>query len=461
MKKFSLLVILLLSGIQLNVKGQIVQDTIKVLEIRTRGRGCIIPEQPHILTTDLIYRTYCFDNFLYSNKPNALILNTSLHSGSNYIPVQLMHQLYKGGSVDESLRMKSLNSGSNNHLRIGGIAQGQLSFIFNFFKNKRPLRYRLYKMSALSSQFTFENNTVLDASLQPDIASLYLLGNGFFADKTAQLGPSSLQYFQFNSIGFNQSFQVIKYGVDPELISIKALFSLNVGFNINQLNKYQRTDLYSGSLYTAPLGQYLDLNYNVSSQNFNENSKMGLGLNLGIGKSWNHFNASIGVHNLGFWKLNALQTLSADTSFQYQGIVLQTWGQNPSLPKDSLRNLLGLHSSTSSQKVWAPGKLKFQANFRSVWVFNITYWYTLKALPLVELRYAKWENRVLGKGASHLRFMFNPCIGYGGFGTYHLGFSSGLQYKRAALLLNISDLQSLALKNQNSFSAGIKLGYSF
>ncbi len=379
MKKFSLLVILLLSGIQLNVKGQIVQDTIKVLEIRTRGRGCIIPEQPHILTTDLIYRTYCFDNFLYSNKPNALILNTSLHSGSNYIPVQLMHQLYKGGSVDESLRMKSLNSGSNNHLRIGGIAQGQLSFIFNFFKNKRPLRYRLYKMSALSSQFTFENNTVLDASLQPDIASLYLLGNGFFADKTAQLGPSSLQYFQFNSIGFNQSFQVIKYGVDPELISIKALFSLNVGFNINQLNKYQRIDLYSGSLYTAPLGQYLDLNYNVSSQNFNENSKMGLGLNLGIGKSWNHFNASIGVHNLGFWKLNALQTLSADTSFQYQGIVLQTWGQNHSLPKDSLRNLLGLHSSTSSQKVWAPGKLKFQANFRSVWVFNITYWYTLKA----------------------------------------------------------------------------------
>jgi hypothetical protein len=57
--------------------------------------------------------------------------------------------------------------------------------------------------------------------------------------------------------------------------------------------------------------------------------------------------------------------------------------------------------------------------------------------------------------------MFNPCIGYGGFGTYHLGFSSGLQYKRAALLLNISDLQSIALKNQSSFSAGIKLGYSF
>ncbi len=446
-------------GSILNVFGQAQNDSTQVKEIGrtlTSKVHCVIPP----LATEPIYTQYQFDDFLTGNKGKAIISNVNLQSGSNYLPVNLLSQIYKGGGVDESLRLSALNTANFSNLRLGAIAEGQMKVVLNF-KNRKRRFYKGFSLVNGSGVITVGSNSILNGKLQPDIAALYLLGNGVFADKTAFLGPSLFQYYQYNSVGFNHWFHVYKYGTDPELISIKDIIGFNVGLQLNQLNNFQSVQIMEGSMYTALFGQFLDLDYTIKLQKLKDEHPLGLGLNLGLSRSIKGLNTSLSLNNFGFWKLHQMQVLSADTSFRYQGIVLQTWGQSPSLPSDSLKDILGLHASSEKARLLLPGNLKLQLRYTNLWRLDITYWYTLKALPLFELQYTKWSNKYVKLGQQRLRHSFYPYLAYGGFGTYHLGFSTGIQYKKIAIMLNVNDLQSFVLKNQTSLIAGLRIGYAF
>jgi hypothetical protein len=327
----------------------------------------------------------------------------------------------------------------------------------SYYNRRKAGRFHKLKSIPSKGEFIAGQTNIVNALLQPNIAALYFLGNGVFVNQTTKLGPSDFEFLEMNYIGFTQNFNCMKYGKDPEVPNAKFLFCYHLGFQLNQLQNYQSISIENGSLFTAPYGQYLDLKYNLRIKNNQNQHPIGLGLNFGIIKNIKKVTVSASAQNVGFWKVNRMSTLSADTSFRYQGIVLQTWGQNPQLPNDSLKSILGLHSTTTHERIWLPGVVKLQVRFGNTWRMDMSYFYTLHALPLLEWKYIKWSNLY----RKQFRYSVIPNIGYGGFGTYHVGILSGVQYKNAFLLLYISDLQSLALKNQSSFSAGIKLAYSF
>lgn len=445
-----------------NLFSQVISDTatqkISVETIKlSKPRTCIIPEERNTMQSCVMY---IFDDFLYGNSGNAIISRSSVQSGSNYLPVEILGRIAAGADLDESIRLRSLNVGNHKLLRLGAIAEQQVQGLFHR-KSKHFYLGSGYKLTVSASEITANTQSIINVQTSPNLASLYLLGNGLFSGKSLDIGHSSFDYIQSQSVGFDQSFYITHYGIDPEVPSIKGLTSFSVGFRFNRLATYRTFDLQEGSIYTAPYGQYLDLAYQLKTTTLVEKHPVGLGFNARIMRNFKHVNASVSINNFGYWKLSNLHVLSADTSFRYQGIVLQTWGQNPQLPNDSLRSMLGLHSSITNERILLPGNLKIQLRFQGFWRMDFTYWYTLKALPLLEIQYLKWSSSYLKLGNQHLRYSINPILGYGGFGTYHIGFMSGLQYKKLAIMLNVNDLQSILIKNQSSFSAGLKLGYAF
>lgn len=272
---------------------------------------------------------------------------------------------------------------------------------------RRPIQY--YRIS-------FEYIDLVSAKFSGDLLGLATLGNKAFEDKTAK----------FDKVNFtNYNAQKISFHIGKKL---DKNTKIDAGISFLKGGRYQKGTTKKGSLYTAPYGEFLegDLDFTYSSTpkkkayNF-----LGYGLSTDI--HWSHILKdtsllTVGVNDLGIMNWTNVQTLSLDTSFFFEGLVIDnifdTINLNTkNISPDSIQSIVGVKNKTRDKLIITPFTLF--ANYRRkmgdkiVLSIGAQYTYGTSLLPVFTTIF----NYKIKDG-----FSIYPILSYGGFGSYNVGF---------------------------------------
>lgn len=168
------------------------------------------------------------------------------------------------------------------------------------------------------SGFQLGYRQVFSSRYSNQMYNLAFHGNAAFEDETAVLHPFSLQSQSYASIHANLQYSY-SYKEDK---SANLIFSLQPGLLLGR--DYYSLYLNQGSLYTAPYGEYLDLQADYAWQASRGSLASGIGMGLHAQIQWvpkPGWLVRAGVQNLGiiYWS-NRAEQVSADTSLHFAGI---------------------------------------------------------------------------------------------------------------------------------------------
>lgn len=216
-----------------------------------------------------------------------------------------------------------------------------------------------------------DNQQILDAKVNENLAKLMLLGNKPFEGEKLDLGQTTYQNIYFNRLKLGISKTWKKQGVQHQL---NAILAFNAGQN------YQFTEVNRGYFHTYSNGEYLDLALESQSK-LSDTVWSNLLTLSGIGGSAdiyysmsanNSFFLSAGVKNLGviLWNRHPWQG-RADTTIHFGGIDENDYNQLPeSFSESSLRDLIFTQPQYESFSTQLPrhihlsaGKFFFQTQF--------------------------------------------------------------------------------------------------
>ncbi len=296
----------------------------------------------------------------------------------------------------------------------------------------------------------------LNINFPADVFKIAFYGNAPYAGQNAKLSP-----FNLNNI----SYQQLEVGSICTNFGGKAKFGMGISFLSGQ--QLQSINLSSGSLYTDPTGQYIQLNsdlkYNSTDSTPGHTYFNGYGASMDF-----YFNApyklgkkngviTMSITDLGFinWNKKSL-SYNKDTSYTYSGITVDglTALQNASfnnLSKDSLQN-----------KYFPLAKKSFYTNIPTTLSINtntdmgnmhleVGFWYIFNGNSL---GYAYLQG---DKNFSHGWFA-DLQLGYGGYSTYNASLGIAKQVKSTAIKIGINHLQGLVLPNKMG-GAGVMIEF--
>ena len=286
----------------------------------------------------------------------------------------------------------------------------------------------------------------LNINFPADVFKLAFYGNASYAGQSAKLSPFSL-----NAV----SYQQVEIGSVCTNFGGKAEFGLGISFLSGQ--QLQSISLTSGSLYTDPLGESIQLSsdakYNASDSTPGHTYFNGYGASLDF-----YFNApyklghksgflTISISDLGFikWNNRSISYLK-DTTYTYNGITVSglTALQNATFnntSKDSLQN-----------KYLPLAKKSFYANIPTTLSINTNtdlgkmhleagFWYIFNGNSMGYIYVQGDKNFSRG-------WFTDLQLGYGGYATYNASLGVAKQIKNTAIKLGINHLQGMVLPNK-------------
>ena len=219
---------------------------------------------------------------------------------SNGLHRAFLNSMLFGGNITDVMKSEWIASGNKNNIINSNISNG-LSITYNF--NKENIG------------FSFTDVNILNVSLTDDLLRLAFEGNFHHQGKILDFSGTSISATSF------QQYKVT-YGRARKNLKINGGISYLAG------NHHLSYLIKNGSLYTAPLGTYLDVEYSMNAfitdtSNFSAFTNNGNGVafdlstDLDIQKYQIHFSLS----NLGFimWNTSSV-TLATDSTFSFQGI---------------------------------------------------------------------------------------------------------------------------------------------
>lgn len=188
------------------------------------------------------YLSNLFNSNFRSNANNRLDLDFDFNSNSNSVPASMAYALLFNGPVTQ----KMIDRGDK-------MMPGELKFEENL---KTGLTYRRYlKKPDLILTVGYDYRTMVNLSAPKQAYETAFYGNARFAGDTANLSNINFQYYNYNQLSIG-IFKTVDYGK----------YQVELGFSASYLQVINNLDIETGTgtnLYTAPYGEYLNINYNL------------------------------------------------------------------------------------------------------------------------------------------------------------------------------------------------------
>lgn len=180
--------------------------------------------------------------------------------------------------------------------------------------NYRQPGYRVLDRVRHTQGFSIRNRYLNTGRLHHRALDLVFFGNAPFQDETLNIGKSGYETWYYTSLDY-------QFGVVRD-----SSWQLTLATGLQMGHDHQSIQLNQASLYTAPLGQYLDLDldYRLRSQIEGGSALAGLGASLGaelnilLSRQWN-LEATLQDFGLIYWT-NGRQ-LDTDTNFRFGGVL--------------------------------------------------------------------------------------------------------------------------------------------
>lgn len=427
------------------VFGQSGETTIYPLEITSPD---IVYSNPYFAPGGQIQNMYW--NGQMSHNLNAWF---NLNMQSQSMPGNFMRKLITGGQISEEDKTKSFGKLKPQN-RIGLHLSSGLSYL------QKPSDEK-YKSLSFLYKYKFNHETGI--AYTDDFFELLFDGNSRFEGQTAdfsELSATSMQYhqLQFGVIGpVKASKPELYYGL---------LASVNVG------NNYLKFNTDNATLFTAPLGEYLDLDWNMSAYLSDTSTKgllsadgIGFSVDAMLGYQIDQWSFSISITDAGFmhWNRNTVH-LQADTALRFEGIELNNFiGKGSAIADyatvDSMMVLTGVDPTGGAMNSSLPLGAsfivsKYMADHKAYLTFGAMMRWYVAYRPLLYARYQK--NLIKAKMG------FALDLSYGGYGGVNLGLMVRKTFAdRFALLIGTNSLLPWIVGSRPGVSGYALLSWSF
>lgn len=407
---------------------------------------------PQVASKELVTFYFpAFEYFLPWSKANVQVY-ANASSNSNSVPSSFSNAFVNPKFIDNELKSKAYD-------RLNGM--GRLGLELDYGIEAQIFPDSTWSENQQALTFNAGRQLVYGANFTEDLLRTVFSGNAAYADQTANFDNSKLYAigYQYFKIGYRKYLNDQRFG-----------FTTNFGF-ARGLN-HTDIQLNSGSLYTEPSGQWLDLAWDGSyftstrsSNRMGENPSNGYLMDLGFHKFLDKkylWKLSASVKDLGFITWNAQSdNFKRDTSFRFTGLQFYdvlNYDDTTLVVGDSLLNRLRGAEERASEMKLLPFQLQAELRYladpktgRLLLTAGIRY----RRIPGMRVEYSLRGNYMLNHSK---KLYLNLGFTYGGFGN--LNSNIGIEYKYKRQRLQIGTINNEGFLSSKSMSGnGIYFNY--
>ena len=392
-----------------------------------------------------------------SSAINAQERSITLKSGLSFESIS-----FNGNSIKDIFSGYLDNNLKNNILNLND--QHTINFDFT-----SSLKYTEKIRNSLFYNFSFSDITQLNAKFDNDLLKLALKGNYDYQDETLNFDNTRIRATRYQQFKLHLENSADKYSIGLGISYVHGNHNYTIISN-------------NASIYTAPMGLYLDLNYDINAYatdtvDFSLFENNGNGVALDLTGSYYAFNHKLVVymHDLGFimWSNNSNNIL-VDSSYIFNGVTIDNiFDFNDSILEASniVDDYNNLSEKNSQYKSYLSSNIGFKISkqVRGNRFGLITYGMNTRWQPYIDNEKLSFNKIKQGFEESDYKpyyyvkteINFNkisilPKIGYGGY-TNNINVDMALMLKKKiSFAIGTQHLEFLFDK-ANTYGAGIYL----
>jgi hypothetical protein len=246
---------------------------------------------------------FCTPLLLFAQEgQHKVTWNSNFLFESNGLNRSFLNSMLYGGYITDSMKTKWINSGDNNNVIYSELSNG-----FTYINTKKNIG------------FSFADRNILNANFKDDLLRISFEGNFHHQDKTLDISNTNIRADRF------QQYKII-YGIAKD-----NSINMTWGFSYLAGNHHLSYIIEKGSVYTAPFGTYLDVEYDMqafvtdtSDLSISTHNGNGLAIDFSTDFSIQKYDVHLSITDLGFimWN-NSSITLATDSIFKFQGVEIE------------------------------------------------------------------------------------------------------------------------------------------
>jgi len=250
-------------------------------------------------------------NSFYRVKKNSIYVNSDFYYASNSITNKFLKTYYLNGFISNELK-DDVSENLRDRNRLGA------DFTTEIYFSHKP--DSMFGLTNIGWFVGVKNINHLNAGFTRDLFEVYFRGNKNYEGKTADF--SDLNYMSLK-------YQQLQFGLSKKTRKDSVTYEAHAALGFNMGQQLLRINAPVADLYTAYIGEYLDVNVSGEIHNSDSLHKK-LGSYNGFGFSTDLFFSaaiknkhfySISVSNLGFIRWNNQSTeLRVDSNFRFNGV---------------------------------------------------------------------------------------------------------------------------------------------
>ena len=267
--------------------------------------------------------------------------NSNFLFESNGLDKSFLNSMLYGGYISSEMKAEWINLGSKNNIIHSEISNG---LSYNYYFKKQNIGFCFADRNLLNSRFT------------DDVLRIGFEGNYNYQDESLFFDNTNIRTDRF------QQYK-IRYGTAINKVNIQSAISYLAG------NHHLSYLLEKGSLYTAPFGTSLNIEYDMNAfvtdtSNFSAFAQNGNGLAIDFSTDFRikEYDIHISIIDLGFimWKPSSI-ILANDSNFNFQGIEVEDiFSFNDSVLEANNINNEALRTNNASFKSYIPATFHFK-----------------------------------------------------------------------------------------------------
>jgi len=235
------------------------------------------------------------------SQEKSIIFSSEINLESNAINGVIINEVFTRGYI-------------NNNLKNRIISLNEKSHIINLNLNTSFI-YREKINNEFSYNFSFSDVNHVNTKFDNNILKLFLKGNAEYENEKLNFVTTNIRVNRYQQFKLFLDYKKNKFEVGLGLSYVYG------NHNLTLISK-------RGSIYTAPNGEYLDLNYDINSfvtdtSNLSPFEHNGNGISLDLTSSLTFLNHKLDLYmlDLGYinWNNNS-QNIYVDSAFTFNGI---------------------------------------------------------------------------------------------------------------------------------------------
>ena len=249
---------------------------------------------------------FCTPLLLFAQEgQHKVTWNSNFLFESNGLDKSFLNSMLYGGLITEEQKINWINAGDE----INKVN----------FELTNSLSYSYLTQNFNKYSFSFSDRNIFNSSFSDDLLKFAFQGNYNYQGDTLNFDNTVIRAdrFQQYKFGYSRAFLISDKLIETEM----AISYLNGNHHLSYI-------LDKGSLYTAPFGTYLDIEYDMNSfvtdtSDFSALANNGNGLAIDFSTDFRikEYDIHLSVTDLGFimWNTSSI-TLATDSNFSFQGI---------------------------------------------------------------------------------------------------------------------------------------------